>query len=140
MGETMNTDKPEKVEGMVGEANIGCCSMESKIESRILTLLVTLIALVLLTEGIIFLMPVLFPGQTSGHADPLGVCVDNLRTIDWAIMQYEAANGKGTYPTTVEELVPTFLRKTPKEPASGTYYLDTTTTEPHAVCPEGHTY
>lgn len=69
-----------------------------------------------------------------------GACMDNLRTMDSAILLYEAEHGEGVFPLSLEELVPTYLRVMPEEPSGGAYYLDTTTPPPHVVCSEGHSY
>jgi hypothetical protein len=69
-----------------------------------------------------------------------GACQDNMRTIDSAIMQYEAAHGEGVYPRTVESLYPDYLRGIPEEPSGGMYYLDLSRVPPRSVCTEGHTY
>ena len=47
----------------------------------------------------------------------------NLRTIDSAVDFYYAENG--TYPTDINQLIPTYLPKVPTDPAGGTYYLTT---------------
>jgi hypothetical protein len=45
----------------------------------------------------------------------------NLRMIDSAVEVYYAENG--TYPTDINQLIPTSLPKVPTDPAGGTYYL-----------------
>jgi hypothetical protein len=64
-------------------------------------------------------------------------CKDNLRTIDSAIMQYK--NAQGEYPTSLEELVPEYIRETREiencpNRIEGTYFLDTSTEVPEAKC------
>ncbi|MGC7847689.1 prepilin-type N-terminal cleavage/methylation domain-containing protein [Desulforudis sp. 1088] len=44
----------------------------------------------------------------------------NLRTIDGAIMQFQAANN-GTNPTDINALVPTYLQAVPAGPGTATY-------------------
>jgi hypothetical protein len=67
-----------------------------------------------------------------------GACQDNLRTIDSAVMQYSASN-MGSYPRSIDQLVPTYLREAPECMTGGPYTLSKTT-PPRAVCPNGHTY
>ena len=45
----------------------------------------------------------------------------NLRIIDSSVELYYAENG--TYPSDINQLVPTYLPKIPTDPAGGTYYL-----------------
>jgi hypothetical protein len=102
-------------------------------------------ALFFLVAFLIFLMGagiILNPYPTTppGQSAIRGACQDNLRTIDSAIMQYEAAHGEGAHPRTVESLHPDYLRYIPEEPSGGMYYLDLSRVPPRAVCTEGHTY
>lgn len=69
----------------------------------------------------------------------VGACQDNLRTIDSATMQYAAANN-GSYPRTVGQLVPMYLKEAPTCPVNDAAYTLTSGTPPRAVCPNGHTY
>ncbi len=62
------------------------------------------------------------------------VCQANLRTIDGAVQTYFTQNG--SYPKSINDLVPTFLRSVPVEPAGGTYSLEGN--PPKAVCSKGH--
>jgi competence protein ComGC len=71
-------------------------------------------------------------------------CQANLRTIEGALQTYYAENEK--YPTSVDELVPDFLKKNPTCPTSGkTYVLELSSKpgEPPTIsCPTnepGHT-
>jgi hypothetical protein len=70
-----------------------------------------------------------------------GACQDKLRTIDSAVMQYSAAHN-GTYPVSVEEMIPDYLREAPECPAAKKPYTLSDTTPPRAVCPHSspHTY
>lgn len=72
-------------------------------------------------------------------------CQANLRTIDGAVQTYYAENEK--YPTSVDELVPDFMKRNPTCPTSGdTYVLEPSSEpgEPPTVsCPgnePGHIY
>jgi hypothetical protein len=78
--------------------------------------------------------PVGTTGTASGDAAQLAACQANLRTIDAAIAQYKAANGKD--PKSLQDLVPTYLRSIPQEPMGGTYSIS----GGKAVCSKGHTY
>lgn len=78
--------------------------------------------------------------KTDPDNAKISACKDNLRTIDSGIFLYEEDLGEGVYPTTIEELVPTYISVVPEEPFGGYYYIDTTTTPPRAACSEGHTY
>jgi hypothetical protein len=60
-------------------------------------------------------------------------CFDNLRTIDGAIMQYSAANN-GSYPQTIEELIPNYIRKMPVCPEGGVYTMTTGGRVPDVRC------
>ncbi len=73
-----------------------------------------------------------------------GACLDNLRTIDSAIMQYAAATG-GVYPNGTSDLLGTYVRApfpTCKwsKPAGEYTYSGAGTSSMRAVCPNGHTY
>lgn len=45
----------------------------------------------------------------------------NLRTIDAAIQTYYYAEGE--LPSTINELIPKYLKEMPADPAGGTYYI-----------------
>ncbi|MBN2168399.1 MAG: hypothetical protein JW738_04085 [Actinobacteria bacterium] len=45
----------------------------------------------------------------------------NLRTIDQAIQVYYATEGE--YPSTINDLVPKYLKELPADPGGGTYYI-----------------
>lgn len=45
----------------------------------------------------------------------------NLRIVDQAIQAYYISEGE--YPSSVNELVPEYLKKIPEDPAGGTYYI-----------------
>jgi hypothetical protein len=72
-----------------------------------------------------------------------GSCINHLRTIDSAIMQYSAAHS-GAWPNGTADLEGTYIRAPfpqcglPK-PADYTY-SDPGTNRMRAVCPNGHTY
>ncbi len=73
-------------------------------------------------------------GTETGDSAQLASCRANLRTIDSAVSQYRAANGKD--PRGLQELVPTYLRSIPREPMGGSYSIS----GGKAVCSEGHSY
>ncbi len=73
-------------------------------------------------------------GTPSGDAAQLASCQANLRSIDAAIAQYRAANGKD--PRSIQDLVPTYLRSVPQEPMGGSYSIS----GGKAVCSRGHSY
>ncbi len=50
----------------------------------------------------------------GGNSADIAACQANLRTIDSAMAQYKAANGKN--PTSIQALVPDYLRSVPKNP------------------------
>jgi hypothetical protein len=67
--------------------------------------------------------------------------VDNLRTIDGAIMQYRA--GSTVYCLDTSAYVPTYLKQWPVCPYDDRPYaivVDGPGEPPHAYCPNGHTY
>ena len=78
--------------------------------------------------------PVGTTGTEIGDAAQLASCQANLRTIDAAIAQYKAANGKD--PKSLQDLVPTYVRSIPQEPMGGSYSIS----GGKAVCSKGHTY
>jgi hypothetical protein len=137
------TDKPKAVEGMVGEKQQQTMFkklMDNRLSGPLLTLLF-LMALAFVTFAIVWVSFFFFDSRNSSHIDQgAPVCKGMLRTIDGAVMEYEYDHGEGIFPTTMEELVPTYLREVPKNKSGGTYYLDTTQTPPRAACSEGHTY
>jgi len=45
----------------------------------------------------------------------------NLQMLDSAIQAYYMS--EGVYPTTVQQLVPNYMRSVPTDPAGGTYYI-----------------
>jgi hypothetical protein len=139
MGETMNTDKPDKVEGMA-EKEAGKDSPPQG-KGWMKKALRLSFYIVLICAALLYISCLVLQWYMSRPTNaPVGACKDNLRTIDSAIIVYEADNGKGVYPNTMEELIPTYIRQMPKEPTGGCYYLDMTTTPPHAVCSKGHIY
>ncbi len=95
-----------------------------------------LLVLLVSTEASFFIIT-----QHQEHRIYRGSCLDNLRTLDSAIMQYAAAND-GVYPQSTEDLVGTYIRAPlPREPYGGAYYLDPPgQTSTRAVCSKGHTY
>jgi hypothetical protein len=125
-------------EGKAGEESSGELASPKKPWKRIL--LYSFGAMLLIALIVAIAIP-----PDMGHPYPklLG-CQDNLRSMDMAIMQYEKDRGEGVYPTTIEELVGDYhqgyLNEILQEPYGGYYYLDTSTSPPHAVCSEGHTY
>ena len=58
--------------------------------------------------------PVGNTGTPQGDAAQVAACQTNLRTIDSAIVQYQAGTGK--LPSSVRALVPNYLRSAPQEP------------------------
>ncbi len=131
-------NKPSIVEGMASKepmAEEDCNTLVGRKSRKKVALIV---AAIVLSAIIIFLIPiVLFSARDN---EPMNSCPNNLRSIDGAISQYEAEHGIGVFPSTIDELVPTYLRTAPKEPSGGYYYFDTTITPPKAVCSKGHTY
>ena len=71
-------------------------------------------------------------GTGVGDAAQVASCQANLRTIDSAIAQYESATGKKA--SSLQALVPTYLRSIPQEPTGGTYSIS----GGKAVCSKGH--
>lgn len=61
-----------------------------------------------------------------------GACLDNMRTITSAAMQYKAATG--SYPQTIEELIPNYMRKMPVCRAAGTYTMTIGASGPNVSC------
>ncbi len=76
--------------------------------------------------------PVGNTGTPQGDAAQLAACQANLRTIDSAILQYQAGTGK--LPTSLQALVPTYLRAAPQEPMGGSYSIS----GGKATCSLGH--
>jgi hypothetical protein len=136
MGETMNTDKPDFDECIAGKGPAEERSDASSPKKRcwlrtVLKATAAFLALcALLFMGIIYVL--MWYSSRPGGA-PAGVCMDNVRTIDSAIM-YEKDRGDGLFPTTIDDLIPTYLRESSREPMRGTYSLDTSGERPIAVC------
>jgi hypothetical protein len=78
--------------------------------------------------------PVGNTGTPQGDAAQLASCQANLRTIDAAIATYQAGTGK--LPTSLQALVPTYLRAAPQEPMGGSYSVS----GGKATCSLGHKY
>ena len=78
--------------------------------------------------------PVGNTGTPQGDAAQVAACQTNLRTIDSAIVQYQAGTGK--LPSSVGALVPNYLRSAPQEPMGGSYSVS----GGKAKCSLGHTY
>jgi hypothetical protein len=78
--------------------------------------------------------PVGNTGTPQGDAAQVASCQANLRTIDSAIVQYQAGTGK--LPSSVQALVPNYLRSVPQEPMGGSYSISGGS----AHCSLGHTY
>jgi hypothetical protein len=53
-----------------------------------------------------------------------GACLDNMRTITSAAMQYKYSTANGSYPQTIEELIPYYMREMPVCRAAGTYSIN----------------
>lgn len=70
----------------------------------------------------------------------LKTCQGNLRTLDGAIQNYAA--DKQVYPTSLNDLVPGYVKAVPTDPFGGAYSFvgASSTAPPHAVCSIGHTY
>lgn len=101
----------------------------------------TLIELMVVVLIIGILVAVAVPVFVSASNNAkLRTCEANLRTMDGAIQTYGA--DKQVDPTSLSDLVPTYIKEIPSEPFGGTYsFVAANSTAPaHAVCSLGHTY
>lgn len=76
--------------------------------------------------------PVGNTGTSQGDAAQVATCQANLRTIDSAIAMYQGSTGK--LPTSLQALVPSYLRSVPQEPMGGSYSVS----GGKATCSLGH--
>ena len=61
-----------------------------------------------------------------------GECLDNRRTISSAALQYEA--GTGSYPLTIDELIPQYIKAMPVCPDDGIYSIIIGSSGPKVSC------
>ncbi len=98
--------------------------------------LVELMIVVLIIGILVSIAVAVYAGSRANSER--AACQANLRTIDSAIAPYYVENG--SYPATVAQLVPVFIKEEPHCPAGGAYSLDHGTEPPYARCSIGHSY
>ena len=79
---------------------------------------------IMITVAIIALLAVIaVPSFVTARTNSMkNVCISNLWQISSAKDQYALANN-GTAPTTVDDLIPTLIKRTPECRAGGTYTI-----------------
>ena len=102
----------------------------------------TLIELMVVVLIIGILVAVAVPVFVSASASAKErTCEANLRTMDGAIQTYGA--DKQADPTSLADLVPTYIKAVPTEPTGGTYSFNAAvsgTSAAYASCSVPHTY
>ncbi len=104
------------------------------------TLIELMVVILIIGILVAIAVPIFFTTQNNAQK---GACLDNLRTIDSAIMQYAAATA-GVYPNGTSDLLGTYVRApfpTCKwsKPAGEYTYSGAGTNMMRTVCPNGHT-
>jgi competence protein ComGC len=79
--------------------------------------IILIVAAVLVVIAGVLIIPVFMSFNANGQRR---TCQANLRTIDGAINTYNAMND--TYPTSMDQLVPEFIKRNPTCPTSGESY------------------
>lgn len=101
----------------------------------------TLMELMIVVSIIGLLAIIAFPSfVTARQKSQRNVCINNLRQINHAKDRY-ALDRLGTAPSTVSQLVPTYINRTPSCPAKGTYNVRPLGTDPTCSrsTSDGHT-
>lgn len=101
------------------------------------TLIELMVVILIIGILVAIAVPVFFSARTSAEQ---GACRDNMRTIDSAIMTYNAATG--AYPADITFLDNTdYLKDAPVCPAGTDPYIWNAPAgeAPYVTCPNGHT-
>ena len=84
------------------------------------------------------LAAIAIPGFVRARAaSQQGACINNLRQVDYGKSNY--AIETGNTPSALTVIVPTYVKRTPTCPASGTYAINALGTLPTCSIGSGHT-
>jgi type IV pilus assembly protein PilA len=98
------------------------------------TLIELMVVILIIGILVAIAVPVYFSAQESAKTK---TCQANVRTMNGAIMTYQAATGNT--PADLNALVPDYIKEVPTCPLGGTYSLDPATATEPAECLCNHT-